>query len=255
MPILLFVFGLVMGSFLNVLIIRLPEKESILGYSKCSKCKKRILWQENIPVLSFLILKGRCHDCKSKISWQYPLVELLTGFLFLISFFAYGEKPVFLVYTLFLIGILTAIAFIDLKHFIIPDSLISSGFIVSFLFILFAPGSLFLISRFYGLLFFAGIFLSIFLASGGRWIGFGDIKLAALLGFVFGLESSIAIFYLAFLAGFIIAIILLVLKKADLKTQIPLGSLMSAAGIFFLLSRFNLLELINADLILKIWSR
>ncbi len=252
---LIFIFGLIIGSFLNVLILRLPENQSISGFSRCHNCKKRIAWYDNIPVFSFLFLRGHCRNCGSKISWQYPIIELLTAFLFLLSFLVYKSNSVFLIYILFLVSFLIVVAILDLKHFIILDNSILLGFMVSFIFIFLAPDFLLLVSRFYGLLFFAGIFLVLFLFSRGQWIGFGDVKLAALLGFVFGLESSIVIFYLAFLAGFIIAIILLVLKKADLKTQIPLGSLMSAAGIFFLLSGFNLLELINADLILRIWSR
>ena len=260
------------GSFLNVLISRLPKKESILGYSKCPDCRKRIAWHDNIPVLSFLFLKGRCRNCRSKISRQYPLIELLTGFLFLFSFLIYGSDPVFLVYTLFFISLLVVIAFIDLKHFIILDNLILSGFIVStllifnFQFPISNEFSIFQFSNceiitcsfkdaFWGLSFFAGIFLLLFLSSKGRWLGLGDVKLAALLGFVFGLKGAVNIFYLTFLTGFIIAIMLLVLKKADLKTQVPLGLIMAGSSILFLLSGFSMLDSVNTELILRLWSR
>ncbi|MBI2003632.1 MAG: prepilin peptidase [Parcubacteria group bacterium] len=247
-----FVFGLAIGSFLNVVIHRLPKKVSILGYSKCPRCQKRISWHENIPVLSFLFLKGRCRNCKSRISWQYPLVELLTSFLFLVSFLVYGSDPVFFVYTLFFTSLLVVIAFIDLKHFIILDNLILSGFIAFLLYSPFANRYWSFFDSIYGLSFFAGIFLLLFLSSKGRWLGLGDVKLAALLGFVFGLKGAVNIFYLTFLAGFIIAIILLAFRKANLKTQIPLGLVMSGAGVLFLLSGFNLLDLMGIELIMRL---
>lgn len=245
---LIFIFGLIIGSFLNVLISRLPKRKSILGFSKCPECRKNIFWYDNIPVLSFLFLKGRCRGCKSKISLRYPLIELLTGFLFFLSLLIYGNNIPFLIYILFLISILTVIAFIDLKHFIIPDSLILAGFLVSFAFIFLTFDSSLLISHFYGLAFLGGFFLLLFLVSKGGWVGFGDVKLGALLGFVFGLKSAVDVFYFTFLIGFIIAIILLSFKKAGLKTRVPLGLIMAGASILFLLTKFSLLDLINAKL-------
>ena len=262
---LVFVFGLAIGSFLNVLIIRLPAGKSILGFSKCRKCQKGIIWHDNIPVLSFLLLKGRCRNCNSKISLQYLLVELLTGFLFLISFFVFRDNPFLLIYVLFLIGLLTLIAFIDLKHFIIPDKLILSGLIVSSFYLLLStyyllPFDCSIISCSFknsilGVLFFAGIFSVLFFISRGKWLGFGDVKLAFWLGLVFGLRNSVDIFYLTFLIGFIFAIILLSFKKAGLKTEIPLGSIMAGATTLFLLSGFSILDLINSELILRLWIK
>jgi len=256
--ILVFLFGLIIGSFLNVLIFRLPANKSILGFSKCQKCQKEIVWHDNIPILSFLILRSRCRECKTKISWQYPLVELSTGFLFLISFFVFGDSPFFLIYVLFLISLLVIIAFIDLKHFIILDSLILTGFIISFFYLLFPDCSIIscaFSNSIFGLSFFAGIYLFLFLISKGKWLGFGDVKLASWIGFAFGLRNSVDIFYLTFLIGFIIAIILLGFKKAGLKTKIPFGTIMAGASILFLLSGFSFLDLIDGELILRIWSK
>jgi len=252
MNFLIFVLGLAIGSFLNVVIHRLPNRESILGYSKCPRCQKRISWSENIPVLSFLFLRGRCRHCRSSISWQYPIVELLTGFLFLASFLIYGTNPVFLIYTLFLISLFVVIAFIDLKHLLILDSLILTGFIVSFLFILLTSHFSSLTSHLFGLLFFAGTFLFLFLMTKGRGIGFGDVKLAALFGFVFGFENSINVFYLTFFIGFIYAIILLVSKRAGLKSKVALGSLMALAGVLSLF-RVNASDFINLEPIFRLW--
>lgn len=258
---LVFVFGLTIGSFLNVLICRLPRGESILGHSKCPKCQKRISWRENIPFLSFVFLKGRCRNCRLPISLEYPIVELLTGFLFLWLFFIYGRQSMFLIYGFFLISLFLVIAFIDLRHFVILDSLISAGFIIASLYLILnalyfiLPCNFFSCSvsdSLFGALFFAGILFSIFLLTKGKGMGLGDVKLAALLGFIFGFKNSISVFYLTFMIGAITAIILLSFKKANLKTQFPLGSVMSAAGIIFLFSDFNLLELINAELIFRI---
>jgi len=199
-------------------------------------------------------LKGRCRNCGHRLSLQYPLVELLTGFLFLFSFLVYRENPVFLIYILFLISLLTVIAFIDLKHFLILDSLILSGFIVSFLFILLTSHLSLLTSHLFGLSFFAGFFLFLFLVTRGKGIGFGDVKLAGWLGFIFGLEDSISVFYLTFFIGFIYAIILLIFKKATLKSKVPLGLIMAGASILFLLSGFNLLDFVNFELVLRLWQ-
>jgi leader peptidase (prepilin peptidase) / N-methyltransferase len=103
------------------------------------------------------------------------------------------------------------------------------------------------------LLFFSGIYFILFLISNGRWIGFGDVKMALWLGFTFGFKNSVDIFYLTFLFGFIIAIILLGFKKADLKTQVPLGLVMAGAGIFWLLAGFSILDLAGGELILRLW--
>ncbi|MEK7537237.1 MAG: prepilin peptidase [Patescibacteria group bacterium] len=266
MSFLIFIFGLAIGSFLNVLIFRLPENKTILGFSKCPGCRKRISWYDNIPVLSFLFLKGRCRRCKSKISWQYPLVELLTGVLFLVYFltrFRGDGSFSSLIYGLFIISLLIVIGVIDFKHFIIFNKLVLTGFIAAVLILLFFPfysiagGDVMMIepfcsivscfpeNSFYGLFFFAGILLFIFLISKGRWLGFGDVSVGALLGFTFGLKNSINVFYLTFFIGFIIAIILLVFKKAGLKSKVPLGSLMALASILFLLSGFNLLDFLG----------
>lgn len=259
-----FILGLTIGSFLNVLIFRLPKNRSILGFSRCPYCQKKIAWHDNIPVISFFLLRGRCRNCRSRISLQYPLVELLTGFLFLFSFWIYGSDLIFLIYILFFTSLFIVVATVDFKHFLILDELILAGFIGSLIFIfLFRVSCLTfngvlscsLKDSLSGVLFFAGILLFLFLISRGKWIGFGDVKLAALIGFIFGLGDTINIFYQTFLLGFILAIILLILKRADLKTRIPLGSLISVATIFFLLSGFNLLELIDSDLILRLWPR
>lgn len=262
---LVFVFGLAIGSFLNVLIARLPEKESILGWSKCQNCKIKIPWYDLIPLLSFFLLKGHCRNCKKRISLQYPVVELTTGLLFLLFFLLYKIQSLLFIYLLFLASLLIVIAFLDFKKFLILDELIITGFLISIFFLYLLPYPLYfqrinflspsLKDSFLGIAFFAGVFFIIFLLSGGRAIGFGDVKLSALIGFIFGFKNSINIFYLTFFLGFIFAIILLVLRKATLKSKIPLGTLIASVTIFFLLTKFNILDWINnlsGDLIYRI---
>ena len=134
-----------MGSFLNVLIYRLPRSLKLAGRSFCPKCKKKILWYDNIPLLSFIFLKGKCHHCHSPISVQYPLVELLTGLLFLLTVFLFPklitnyQLPItnyflLLAYYLFLISSLIVIFFTDLKHQIIPDQVIYPTILITFLY-------------------------------------------------------------------------------------------------------------------------
>ena len=257
---MVFIFGLIIGSFLNVLILRLPEKESLLGFSKCPACKKRIAWFDNIPVLSFFILGGRCRNCRAPISRQYPFVEASGGFLFLFSFLAWGANQSLWIYVAFLSVLFLAIGSIDFRRFIISDELLFTGLIGTILFFVFWFTDCRILScsvsdSLYGVSFFAGVFLVIYLFSRGKWLGFGDVKLAALLGLIFGLEKSISTFYLTFLVGFIIAIILLGLGRAGLKTEIPLGAILSFASILFLLTGFNLLDLIDSELILRLLWR
>lgn len=235
-----------------------------MGFSKCRKCQKRIAWPENIPLLSFLFLRGRCRNCNVRISWQYPLVELLTGILFVIFFWTYGGNLSFFFFVLFLIGLLIAVAFIDFNRFLVPDNLILAGFFVSLFFFLFyvffssPPGcgvlSCSLASSIFGFLFFGGSLFFLFLLTKGRGMGFGDVNLGAFLGFVFGLKNSANIFLLTFLIGFVVAIILLAFKKAGLKSKMPFGSIMAVASILFLLSGFNLFDLAGAELILRLYE-
>lgn len=262
MAILAFVFGLIIGSFLNVLIHRLPKVKSILGYSRCPKCSSRISWVDNLPILSFIFLKGRCRTCKKRISWQYPVIEAMTGFLFLFSFLIYGSEPLLFGYIVFLVSLFVVIALIDSSHFLILDQLLLIGFLIALVALLANFYFPFLDCRIFscslsgsslGILSFAGILFLIFFWSKGKWIGFGDVKLAAMAGLIFGFPNSVNLFYLTFITGFFIAIILLVLKRASLGSQLPLGAVISSVAILFLLTGLSIFDLINSDLILRIF--
>jgi len=217
---IVFLIGLCFGSFANVLICRLPQGKSILGRSFCPRCKKQIAWFDNIPLLSFLLLRGRCHRCQAKISIQYPLVELASAFLFVISF-----KLLVLSYFIFfalLIPVLVAIFVIDVKHQIIPDELIFAGMVIALLFS-FSFGNLF--SGFSA----AAFLLILHLVTKGRGMGLGDVKLAILGGMVTGISGVVNWLFISFLTGAAVGSILILTKKAKLKSKIAFGPFLVAA--------------------------
>ncbi len=266
-----FLFGLCIGSFLNVIIYRLPRGLSICkGRSFCPKCKKKLLWWELIPLFSFIFLRGRCSKCKVKISLQYSIVEFTTGILFLLTFFRFAYNSrfmardlLFIIYTWIIISILIAIFFIDLKHYIIPDSLIVIGGAMSFVYLLMIqyifpnlrivnyklgitnymenvfPYSKLIIhnSLFINHLIFAiigGVFFGlIILLTKGRGMGMGDMKFGVLMGLVLGSKLVVAL-YLAFVSGAIVGVLLIVLKKKSLKSKVPFGPFLVASTLILM---------------------
>ena len=133
MKLLIFIYGLLIGSFLNVCIFRIPKKESIaFPSSYCPKCKTKLKWYDNIPLLSFIVLRGKCRYCKDKISVQYPLVEFSNAILYLILYNHFGLSIDFIFYAL-ISSVLVAITFIDLLEMLIPDSLVIIILILSIL--------------------------------------------------------------------------------------------------------------------------
>jgi leader peptidase (prepilin peptidase) / N-methyltransferase len=223
--IVIFLIGLVIGSFSNVCIYRIPRNESIIRPgSHCPKCSKPIPFYDNIPIISYLILKGKCRYCGQPIPLQYPIVELATGLFYLALYLFYGLQLIAIVYML-LCTLLIIISFIDLKERIIPDVLslpfIAIGFILSFflkslspvdslLGILVGGGSLLIIA-------IAGTYLFKKEAMGG-----GDIKLAAMIGAFLGWQLTLLSLFLGFFLGSIIGVIVLIINKG--KTDIvPFG--------------------------------
>lgn len=227
----LFFLGLAVGSFLNVLIYRLPKDLSIFGRSFCPHCKKKIAWHDNIPLISFILLKGKCRHCRFPISLQYPVVEFLTGSLFVLAFFFFGIKNnesrimdlVTVGYYLFIFSGLIAIFFTDLKYGIIPDKIVYSLVVLSLVYLLMIHNSLFIIH----ILSSIGAFLSLlflFLVTRGRGMGFGDVKLAFLMGLFLGFPKIVVALYLAFLTGAVVSLILVLWgKKKFSGGTVPFG--------------------------------
>lgn len=223
--------GLVIGSFLNVVIYRLPRGLGFVrGRSFCPKCKHKINWFDNVPVISFLILKGRCRFCGRKISWRYPLIELLAGALFYLSYLSHLS---FLSYLL--ICGLVVIFFVDLEHQIIPDEIVIPLSILFLVYFLMTNPQL-LITNYLITALISFLFLYfIFLLTKGRGMGLGDVKLAFLMGLVLGFPKIVVAFYLAFLTGAFVGVILILLGKAKLKQKIAFGPFLVFGTIFSLL--------------------
>jgi leader peptidase (prepilin peptidase)/N-methyltransferase len=237
-----FVFGLLLGSFLNVLIYRLPCGQSVVTpRSYCPQCGRFIPWHDNIPVISFLLLKGHCRACRRKISFRYPLVEGLTALFSLFVYLKFGGGLPYLFYFVLLAAPLIAITFIDLEHKIIPDILslpgIAAGILATLLLsdlpiieaalraligLLAGGGTLFLVSWFYEKI------------RHQEGIGGGDIKLAAMLGAFFGWKGIFAVLLFSSLLGSLTGVVLMVVFRKGLKFAIPYGPFLAAGALLYL---------------------
>jgi prepilin signal peptidase PulO-like enzyme (type II secretory pathway) len=234
--ILIFIFGLIVGSFLNCVIYRMSKEESFIsGHSYCPKCKHNLYFWDLFPVISYLFLGGKCRYCKEPISCQYPLVELLTASLLTFIYCTLGPVSGFLSYGFFEIvfwWIMTSffvIIFVfDWKYYLIPDEITYSAIILSIFWIIYSfcaravsGGELlgFVLSAIGSSLFF--FFLWFF--SKGKAMGFGDVKLAFLIGLILGWPSILVGLFLAFALGAIIGLALIALKKKGFKSEVPFG--------------------------------
>ena len=238
--IFVFLAGLCIGSFLNCVIYRLENKKSLKGRSFCPHCKHTLDWKDLFPVFSFVALLGKCRYCHKKISWQYPIVEISTGLIFLlISNLQFSISNQFtiiefsnLLYLLYIASVLIIIFIYDLKHYLIPDKILFPAIIIS-LFYQFFFSEHFLNHFFAGLV-ASGFFFVIFFISGGKWMGFGDVKLAILMGLFLGLRPVLTALFIAFFIGAIISVVLMVLHKKGLKSEVPFGPFL-IAGTFIAL--------------------
>lgn len=240
---MIFLFGLAIGSFLNCVIYRLAlpsfSRKNLggleagisffWGRSYCPNCKHSLSWQDLIPILSFVALLGKCRYCRQSIAPQYPLVELATGVLF---FFVgmVAVDVIELIYLLIVACFLIIIFVYDLKHYIIPDKVIFPIIFIALFYNLIFHLSSF-IPYFVAAVLAGGFFLAIVLMSGGRWMGVGDIKLAFLMGLVLGFPNILAALFLAFLLGAIIGVGLIISGKKTLKAEVPFGPFL-ATGTF-----------------------
>lgn len=227
--------GLCFGSFANCLIWRLHENETITGRSYCPKCRKQISWYDNIPLFSFLFLRGKCRHCKKSISWQYPLVELTVALLFMISWriemnFISDPKFMFLLIRDWLAIIVMTIIFIyDLRWYLILDIITLPASLLFFILNIYLGISWhnLLISGIIG----SSFFLFQFIISRGKWIGGGDIRLGLLMGFILGWPKVLVAIFLAYFIGSIIALGLIIFKIKKLKSEVPLGVFLSVATV------------------------
>ncbi|MBI4100338.1 prepilin peptidase [Candidatus Microgenomates bacterium] len=232
----IFVLGASVGSFLNVLIDRLPREEQIFkGRSHCDHCQHKLSALDLFPIVSWVILRGRCRYCHSPIRWQNPVVELSTGILFVSTFYFFPAGNTYNllpnIYYLILISALIAIFVIDLKHQIIPDKIVYPAILVSLLFLII--NSKFLILNFLLAALGAALFFALVIViTAGRGMGWGDVKLVGLMGLFLGFPKIIVALYLAFLTGSILGVILILLGKKRFGQNIPFGPFLAGASIF-----------------------
>ena len=239
--VIIFILGCCCGSFLNCVIYRLSTNQSFLrGRSFCPSCKHRLGFFDLIPILSFIILKGKCRYCGQRISIQYPLVEIATGLLFVLilnhelRIMNYGFNLGIILNSLFLIlnsCFLIIIFVYDLKHYIIPAKVVYPAIFTALIFNFFTPLDMKLSNGargdFYSFLLSAlgasGFFFLIWLISRGKWVGFGDVKLVFLIGLFLGFPNVLVALFLSFFIGAIMGIGLIILGKKNLKSQVPFG--------------------------------
>jgi len=237
LTIYIFAFGLITGSFLNVCISRIPKNESVVfPPSHCPLCAYRIRWYDNIPLVSYLLLRGRCRGCRARISFIYPLVELLNGLLTVALFWHFGLSLSFAALFLFC-SALVVITFIDLEHQIIPDRISLPGIVAGLLFSFFLPWQTWLGSL-VGILLGGGSLLLV--ASCYQWLtgkegmGGGDIKLLAMMGAFLGWKAVPFIIFASSLTGSVVGISVMLIHKKDAKLAIPFGPYLAFGAVLYI---------------------
>lgn len=242
---IVFVFGAIFGSFINVLIYRLPmEMDVIFKPSFCPHCKNNIKWYHNIPILSFIFLKGKCAYCGGKISWTYPLVELFTAVCFVLFFILYGLTWDFFVLCLFFI-ITFPVVVIDFKYQIIPDELSIGGALIGLLLALLHTFVGFdnnvnitvsiydsLLGVFVGVLIFFAIYYSSLVVFKKEGMGMGDVKFAATIGAFLGAAPATLAFLLSFIYGSIFGIFITAFKRMKNMKKINAFSKLKILNIY-----------------------
>lgn len=240
--IFIFLLGLIVGSFINVVIYRLPKGESLLWpRSRCPHCGRQIKAWDNIPLVSFLFLRGRCRYCKEPIGWRYPVVELLTGLIFALCYYQFDWQP-FLLIALYFAAVLLMVSFIDLEHQIIPNKIVFPAMIAGAVLKFGIQPTSFLASVL-GFVMAGGFLLVVGLLRKDA-MGGGDVKLAALMGLILDSKVIIALF-VAFIVGAAAGILLILLKIKGRKELIPFGPFLALGG---LVTLFWSQELLNVYL-------
>lgn len=239
-----FFFGAIIGSFLNVVIWRLPREESLLGRSMCPGCGHVLSAWELFPIFSFVFLKGKCRQCRKKISLRYPLIEIITGLLFAFSWLAMrpetGLGYLLLAKSLLIVSVFVAVFVIDFEHYLIFDSIIfpaaAAVLLINFIadfaghtFVLGGSGHVY--GGLLGMVAAVLPFFLIWLVSRGKWMGFGDVKLAIFLGLALGWPLVGVNLMAAVLLGGAVSLILLASRRKTLKSQLPFGTFLSVAGV------------------------
>ncbi len=232
----IFILGLFFGSFLNVLADRLPHGRTLLGRSKCDNCHHELSWRDLIPIISFIELKGKCRYCKASLSIQYPLSEIFTGAIFLLTWILsnqwYQDTTLHIVHIV-IAAVLIVMMLSDIRYQIIPDSMQVILFLLGI-------GRLILLGmlqqdmimigwlEYMGWAFLHGVvvmapLLTVFFVTKGRGMGFGDVKFAFITGFILGLWSGLGALYIGFITGGVIGAFLILSRRGKPKSKIAFG--------------------------------
>lgn len=227
--VLAFLVGAVVGSFLNVCIYRLPRGQSVLWPgSACPGCRRPLAWFENVPILGYVALRGRCRTCGVPISVQYPLIELVTAVLFAAAWWYYGPGALLVSRLMFGCALIVLFA-IDLEHQLLPNAITLPGIVVGFLFSFFTPpgwtasligiiaggGSLYLIAEAY------------YRLRHEEGLGMGDVKMLAMIGAFLGWRLSLVTLMMASLAGSVIGLGIIALRRGDMRYALPFGTFLA----------------------------
>lgn len=230
-----FIFGLIFGSFANVLILRIPQEKSIVPSSKCPFCNYNIAWYDNIPVVSWFFLKGCCRHCKKSISWRYPLIEFICGLLFLAVYYRFGFSFFGIEFLIFMYFAYVA-SVIDLEHMILPDVFTLGGCVVGLVGAAINPERSFY-DAFLGFLLGGGILYAV--AYFGEMVykkevmGGGDIKLMAWIGSVLGVQSIFPTLIVAGLVPGLVGLVIMLIQRKRLTAAIPFGPFLVLGAMAF----------------------
>ena len=236
---IIFAFGLgaVLGSFYNVVIYRIPLKKSIVfPASHCPLCNSDIKWYDNIPMLSYLLLRGKCRNCSETISWQYPMVELLSAVAAAYCLYRW-ELTMEAFFCYLFLTVLLIVSAIDLKHQIIPDIISVPGMFIFLLLSFLRPEITFLeslLGMVIGGAVILGVIMAYYLVTKKEGMGGGDIKLLALIGAFLGYKSLLFVIFVSSVVGSVIGIIYMIAVKGDRKLAIPFGPFLSLGGVIYL---------------------
>lgn len=232
------VLGLLLGSFANVIILRLPREESIVSpRSRCPQCKTQVNWYDNIPILSWLLLRAKCRACGVKISYRYPLVELIMAILFAVIYWQVGWSWTLLEYLIFAFG-LVVVSFIDFDHMILPDVFTVSGVLIGLLGAALNPERSFM-SAVGGVLMGGGFLWAIaviyFALRKQEGMGGGDIKLLAWIGAVLGWTAIPFVILFSSVIGTLVGVAIAIKTKKGLKEGIPFGPYLALSALIYIL--------------------
>ncbi len=251
---LVLIIGLVIGSFLNVCIYRIPKGESIvMPPSHCTNCGNRLRPVDLVPVLSYLLLGGKCRYCKEEVSFRYPLVELITGLAFVLLYFKYGPTVDFLAFA-FMTSILIAVFFIDLDHYIIPDGLVLTalaGGVAIAAYNAFHPLEIYGDAKWWnplvgmltgsGFLFLVAL-VGMLVYKTDEAMGMGDVKIFAPIGIFLGWRMTLLALLVSVVLGGVISLILILANKRNRKDAIPFGPFIVTATFVVMLWGWEILR-------------